>query len=42
MKKGDIDFKTLPDEPGVYRFVDKKSEVLYVGKATSLRARVKS
>ena len=42
MKKGDIDFKTLPDEPGVYRFVDKKSEVLYVGKATSLRDRVKS
>lgn len=42
MEKTDIDFKKLPDAPGVYRFVDPKKEVLYVGKATSLRDRVKS
>lgn len=42
MDKIDIDFKTLPDEPGVYRFVGSKGEVLYVGKATSVRDRVKS
>jgi DNA polymerase-3 subunit epsilon len=30
----------LPDEPGVYRMLRKSGEVLYVGKATSLRQRV--
>lgn len=42
MEKTDIDFKTLPDAPGVYLFRGPKKEVLYVGKATSLRDRVKS
>jgi excinuclease ABC subunit C len=32
----------LPDEPGVYRFVDAKGAILYIGKATSLRDRVRS
>ena len=32
----------LPDEPGVYRFVDAKGHILYIGKATSLRDRVRS
>lgn len=32
----------LPRSPGVYRFIDKRGEVLYVGKATNLRARVRS
>lgn len=32
----------LPRSPGVYRFVDRRGEVLYVGKATNLRARVRS
>lgn len=32
----------LPLQPGVYRFYSKDDELLYVGKALSLRARVKS
>ena len=32
----------LPRSAGVYRFIDRRGEVLYVGKATNLRARVRS
>lgn len=32
----------LPDQPGVYRMISKTSEILYVGKATSLKERVNS
>lgn len=32
----------LPDRPGVYRLLDSSHRVLYVGKATSLKARVNS
>ncbi len=32
----------LPDQPGIYRMLAKNGEVLYVGKATSLRDRVNS
>jgi excinuclease UvrABC nuclease subunit len=34
--------KKLPSEPGVYLFLDENKKVLYVGKATSLRSRVRS
>ena len=34
--------ENLPPAPGCYLFKDKKGEVLYVGKAKSLRARVRS
>jgi excinuclease ABC subunit C len=33
---------TLPTAPGVYLFRDAKGEILYIGKAASLRARVRS
>lgn len=34
--------KKLPDLPGVYFFLGSKKQILYIGKATSLRDRVKS
>ncbi|MES2906921.1 MAG: excinuclease ABC subunit UvrC [Pseudomonadota bacterium] len=34
--------KRLPDRPGVYRMMNKDSEVLYVGKAKNLKNRVTS
>lgn len=34
--------KRMPDSPGVYFFLDKNKEVLYIGKATSLRDRMRS
>ena len=32
--------KQFPDSPGVYRFLDAKGGILYIGRATSLRKRV--
>src|SRR5215472_8707153 len=34
--------EALPAQPGVYLFKDKKGQVIYVGKAKSLRSRVRS
>lgn len=34
--------KTIPDNPGVYRMLGEKGQVLYVGKALSLKKRVTS
>jgi len=42
MTKDDVHNITLPAIPGVYLFCDKKGKIIYVGKATSLRDRVRS
>ncbi|MBT5346289.1 excinuclease ABC subunit C [bacterium] len=34
--------KNLPNSPGVYRFIDKNNEIIYIGKAKNLKKRVKS
>lgn len=42
MERADLDKYDLPDNPGVYIFRGPRKEILYVGKATSLRDRVRS
>lgn len=42
MKRQDLEKCGLPDVPGVYFFRDADGNVLYIGKATSLRDRVRS
>ena len=34
--------KTLPSSPGIYRMLNQKQEILYVGKAKNLKKRVVS
>jgi excinuclease ABC subunit C len=42
MKRQDLEKCGLPDAPGVYFFRDSEGNILYIGKATSLRDRVRS
>lgn len=42
MTKEALQKKKLPDSPGVYFFLGARKEILYIGKATSLKNRVRS
>lgn len=42
MKKDNLKVRNLPDTPGVYFFLGIRKQILYIGKATSLRNRVRS
>ncbi len=42
MTKEQVTKKKLPDAPGVYFFLGARKEILYIGKATSLKSRVRS
>lgn len=42
MTREDLAKLDMPDTPGVYTFVAPRGKILYIGKATSLRDRVKS
>lgn len=41
IKRVETTLKSLPEEPGVYRMLDKDGNILYIGKAKSLRERVR-
>lgn len=42
MKSQHQSIKSLPKKPGIYKFLSKKGEILYIGKATDLSSRVRS
>ena len=42
MDRDDLDFSAFPTDPGVYLFRDPDDVVLYVGRATDLRSRIRS
>lgn len=37
-----LSLKTIPDKPGVYQFYDHQGNIIYIGKAKSLKKRVSS
>ena len=38
----DLQIKTLPESPGIYKFFNEESQVIYIGKAINLKKRVGS
>ena len=43
LKKGPfVKIKNLSSRPGIYKFLDKNSKILYIGKASNLKKRVSS
>ncbi|NBO69695.1 DEDD exnuclease domain-containing protein [bacterium] len=42
IKRVETTLASLPEEPGVYRMLDKDENILYIGKAKNLRERVRS
>ena len=40
MNELELQRKTLPNEPGVYLFLNKKNSIIYIGKALNLKKRV--
>lgn len=42
MEKSELSHTKIPKNPGVYFFLGKRKEILYIGKATSLAQRIKS
>lgn len=41
-KKFHKDLSQLPDSPGIYYYINKRDEIIYIGKAKSLRERLRS
>lgn len=41
-KEIELKLNTLPNVPGIYKFLNKEGEILYIGKAIDLRKRVSS
>ena len=37
-----INFSKIPDNPGIYQFLDKSGQIIYIGKSRSLKKRVAS
>ncbi len=42
MKKFKNKIRKIPDEPGIYKFIDENGQIIYIGKAKSLKKRVAS
>jgi DNA polymerase III subunit epsilon len=42
LKRVESFLKLIPDSPGIYKFLNKNEEVLYIGKAKCLKERVRS